>query len=153
MGRRGWQGDTAAFMKDPVFWAREFGLSSEAPSICRFDVLSGISPSEVITPKGGWYLPSTVWPECRHGVHAGSLLVWEGLPCIFYHFILHKKGKRNCPNLMDDETGLERLSGMTKVTQPLLSVLSELKPSLLISCPVCFCCPWPPSHRAQGCCG
>lgn len=98
-----------------MFWVREFGLFFEVSSICYFDVFSGIFLLEVIIFKGGWYLFSTVWFECRYGVYVGFFLVWEGLLCIFYYFILYKKGKRNCFNLMDDGIGLERLSGMIKV--------------------------------------
>lgn len=56
-------------------------------------------------------------PECHLWCSIGHLTVVEGLSCIFGHLILDAKGKGNYPNLMDDEAGLERLSGMTMVTQ------------------------------------
>lgn len=42
----------AAFLRDLVLWMREFRLSPEVISSCHFNVLSGISLPEVVTPKG-----------------------------------------------------------------------------------------------------
>lgn len=41
------------FMRDLVFWAREFRLSSEAMSIGHFDVLNGIGLPENADSKRG----------------------------------------------------------------------------------------------------
>ena len=44
--------DRTTFLRDLIFWIREFKLSPKATRICHFDVLNGICLPEVMTPTG-----------------------------------------------------------------------------------------------------
>lgn len=54
-------------------------------------------------------------------------------------------GKGNYPNLIDDETGLERFSGLPKVTQ-LFTLSSRAETGSSGFTASLFLLPWPPSH-------
>lgn len=101
----------------------------------------------MMTPKGVQSENSTCLARCGPSATQvsmqGTSQFWKGCH-IYSHLALDGKGKGNFPNLMDDATGLEGLSGMTEVTQ-LLPLRAKTETRSLSSQPVCLCCRGLPS--------